>query len=71
MHFYRLLVYELEAAVQRFGGRLMEAIDDRIELIRARLHEDDGGIEGNKEDFFDPGVGPGYTRIRRARSKPT
>lgn len=42
-----LLNYEIEGAVQRYGGWLLPVLQSRIDDLRKDCHEMDGGIEGN------------------------
>ncbi|KAL9083795.1 MAG: hypothetical protein Q9159_005583 [Coniocarpon cinnabarinum] len=57
-----LLIYEMEAAVRRFGGDVLLQLIPVIDRLRRDLHGMDGGVPGNQDDqFHDPEVGPGYS----------
>ena len=64
--------YELEAAVRRWGGDYLDAVEQQIQGLRQNLHENDGGLQGNDSEhgFFDPDVGPGYARQVRVPEAP-
>lgn len=48
---------------------MLLAVEDRIDLIQSKLHLRDGGHMENNEGFVDPGVGPGYQKIRKFKPK--
>lgn len=62
--FCRLLNYELEAAVRRFGGDIITQMQMLGSELRNLIHEGESGLSGNDDkEFVDPGVGPGYQVI--------